>query len=99
MVKDDPGFKAFCRRRSTQKLPSRAERWERARRARQSDIKKFMKPRGILSVLKSPYCVLDEKDEACWYMLVKQGDSFTSVKAYVDYKRNIIRASEKKEAA
>ena len=52
MVKNDPRFKAYCRRRSTVPMKTLAQRFEAGRKARKAELAAFCKRRGMLSILK-----------------------------------------------
>ena len=52
-VKDNPKFKAFCRRRINGSTPTTQERHKAARKAREAEFRAFCKPKGMWSILES----------------------------------------------
>lgn len=71
MLRTDPRFKSFCRRRSTAKLPTVEARIAAARKARAAEIKTFCKPRGPFSILK--------ENEYWTGRLIKVGEGYPAV--------------------
>jgi hypothetical protein len=82
MLKDKPAFKAYCRRRSTQKRKTRDEWWSDLQKKRAAEFRSFCKPRGMLSILKeNEYWTgaLTDNSEPTVAQLKKQGGEFISV--------------------
>jgi len=82
MLKDKPAFKAYCRRRSTQKRKTRDQWWSDLQKKRAADFKSFCKPRGLLSILKeNEYWTggSTKQTEPTVAQLKKQGNEFISV--------------------
>jgi len=81
MLKDKPSFKAYCRRRSTQRRKTREETIADWRKKRAADFKAFCRPRGMLSILKDNEYWTGGSwgDTPLIAVLKKQGDEFISV--------------------
>jgi hypothetical protein len=82
MVKDKPGFKAFCKRRSTARRLTSAERFKAAQKKFQSEFRAFCRRRGVLSILKeNEYTTGHEYDRA--QLKREKSGEFISVMVYV----------------
>jgi len=81
ILKDKPSFKAYCRRRSTQRRKTREEMIADWRKKRAADFKAFCRPRGILSILKDNEYWTGGSwgDTPLIAVLKKQGNEFISV--------------------
>ena len=82
MTKDIPAFKAFCKRRINGKSKTIEQILAENSKATNADIRKFMKRRGLLSVLKENEYLTSCGDVSVQARLEKRGDEFTSVIIY-----------------
>lgn len=71
MLRTNPRFKSYCRRKTTTRMPTVEARIAAARKARAAEIKTFCKPRGPFSILK--------ENEYWTGRLIKVGEGYPAV--------------------